>query len=223
MIDFVEEAFGLGFGVLGVLALILFLPVLIAFGASIALYVLQALGVYKIAQRRGIRNPWMAWVPLLHMWTLGSISDQYRYVVKGQYRYNRTVLTVLGAVNLVLSIVFNVLYAVSWASVLSKLPAVINGVFDANMLGAMLQNTMGNTLWVSAANALVALAALVIRYICLYDLFASCWPKYKVLLLVLGILFPVALPVFLFICRNQDQGMPPRRDRVVQEEPEAAV
>ena len=138
MIDFVEEAFGLGFGVLGVLALILFLPVLIAFGASIALYVLQALGVYKIAQRRGIRNPWMAWVPLLHMWTLGSISDQYRYVVKGQYRYNRTVLTVLGAVNLVLSIVFNVLYAVSWANVLSKLPAVINGVFDANMLGAML-------------------------------------------------------------------------------------
>ena len=53
---------------------------------SIAAYVFSALALYTIAQRRGIRKAWLAWVPVLSVWILGSISDQYRYVVKGQNR-----------------------------------------------------------------------------------------------------------------------------------------
>ena len=48
------------------------------FGLSIAAYVLQALGLYTIAKRRGISNPWLAWVPVAWVWVLGSISDQFR-------------------------------------------------------------------------------------------------------------------------------------------------
>ena len=49
---------------------------------GIAAYVLRAWGMYAIAKRRGINNPWMSWVPVLDLWVLGCISDQYQYGVK---------------------------------------------------------------------------------------------------------------------------------------------
>ena len=62
---------------------------------ALAMYVLKSVGLYTIARRRGLKNPWMAWVPVLNDWLLGSISDQYRYVVKGQIRNRRIVLLML--------------------------------------------------------------------------------------------------------------------------------
>ena len=64
-------------------------------GIGILAYVFTALSLYTIAQRRGIKNPWMAWVPVLNVWILGCISDQYRYVVKGEVRSRRKVLLIL--------------------------------------------------------------------------------------------------------------------------------
>ena len=63
-----------------------------SFGIAIAGFVLLALAMYTIAKRRGIRSPWLAWVPLGQSWMLGSISDQYRYVTKGQQKSKRTTL-----------------------------------------------------------------------------------------------------------------------------------
>ena len=53
-----------------------------AFG--ILLYVFLSIGMYSIAKHRGIHKAWFAWFPVLRMWLLGCISDQYREVAKGQ-------------------------------------------------------------------------------------------------------------------------------------------
>ena len=45
-------------------------------------YVFQSLSLYAIARRRGIAHPGLAWVPVAYSWILGSISDQYQYVVR---------------------------------------------------------------------------------------------------------------------------------------------
>ena len=50
---------------------------------GIAAYVLTALALYTIAKRRGLNHPWLAWIPVASAWILGSLSDQYRYVVRG--------------------------------------------------------------------------------------------------------------------------------------------
>ena len=47
-----------------------------AWGIGIGAYVLWSLGVYTIAKRRGIRKPWLSWIPVGNLWILGSISDQ---------------------------------------------------------------------------------------------------------------------------------------------------
>ena len=79
---------------MGALLLILAFYGIVILG-GIALYVLQALGLYTLAQRRGIRKSWFAWIPVLSLWTLGSLSDQYRYVVRHQFRSRRKWLMIL--------------------------------------------------------------------------------------------------------------------------------
>ena len=68
---------------------------LIMMGFAVAVYVLQSLSIYTIAKRRGIQKPALAWVPVANVWLLGSISDQYRYVVKGEYKSKRKILLTL--------------------------------------------------------------------------------------------------------------------------------
>ena len=53
----------------------------------------------------------------------------------------------------------------------------------------------------------------------MYDIYTSCTPKNNVLFLVLSILFNITEPFFLFFTRNKDEGMPPRRQQPVYEEP----
>ena len=75
-------------GMAGILLLILLFNGIAILG-GIALYVLQSLGLYQIAQRRGIKYTWMSWVPVLNTWILGSLSDQYNYVVHRKFRCAR--------------------------------------------------------------------------------------------------------------------------------------
>ena len=79
---------------------------------GIASYVLTALALSSIAQRRGLRNPWLAWIPVASSWIIGSISDQYRYVVKGENRSKRKILVVLGILGAVFSVALVVLFVV---------------------------------------------------------------------------------------------------------------
>ena len=63
-------------------------------------------------------------------------------------------------------------------------------------------------------------AYLVIRCFAVYDLYRSCTEKYNVLYLVLGLVFKFLEPIFFLLCRNKEEGMPPRRQQTVTPEPE---
>lgn len=190
---------------------------LLSFAVGAALYILQALGIYTVAVRRCIRHPWLAWLPVTNMWILGSISDQYRFVALGQIRNRRKVLLGLciaglavalvlcgGSLALIIRLLLQIPEFLTTApqQVMKQVMAPILSVLGIGMIG-----------WV-----LMVLAA-VFQYVSMYDLYASCIPDYKVLFLVLSILFPVAMPILVFVCRNKDLGMPPRKDAVVEEPP----
>ncbi|MDR1192895.1 MAG: hypothetical protein LBK98_01810, partial [Peptococcaceae bacterium] len=42
---------------------------------AIVLYIFQALSLYTMAERRGLPNPWLAWIPIASIYTLGSVTD----------------------------------------------------------------------------------------------------------------------------------------------------
>jgi hypothetical protein len=188
-------------GVLGFFAVFFGIFYLIMLAFSVAKYVLHALGLYVVAKRRGIRNPWLSWIPIAEVWILGSLSDQYQYVKKGKIRNRRKVLLGLN-IGMCLAIIPLLISIVGAA--LSEATGSMNS--DA-AFGVMLATMLLTYL----AIIVLGIILLIFEYIALYDLYASCNPDNAVLYLVLTIFLGVVLPFFVFICRKKDGGMPPRK------------
>lgn len=179
------------------------------FGLMILSYVLQSLGMYTIAKRRGIRKPWLAWLPVGNMWILGSISDQYRYVAKGRLKNKRKIL--MGSMIVIYALVIP-LYVAYFAMMIQGIIAE-NYITDITDLGFAMPY-LAVIAVVFIAMLVIALIAGVIEYIALYDLYASSDPYNAVTYLVLSIFVNVTMPFFLFACRKKDLGMPPRKEDI---------
>ena len=177
---------------------------------SLATYVLTALALYTIARRRGLKNPWLAWIPVADSWLLGSLSDQYRYVVKGEHKSKRKIL-----------LFFRILASYLWVSLMALLLRLCFRAFGGVMQGTIPDILIRQILH-QAANLLIvvlpligiSIAYAVFRYMALYDIYKSLDPDNCVLFLVLSILFGVTEPFFLFFSREKDGGMPPRKQPV---------
>lgn len=183
---------------------------LIMMGFAVAVYVLQSLSIYTIAKRRGIQKPALAWVPVANVWTLGCISDQYRYVVKGQVKNKRKWM--LG-----LSIAMWAVYAVFFVAFGALMFAVIDDTHATDVVGASGFVGMMATAVLMMG---ICIPLAVLQYMALYDLYRSCDPDNAVLYLVLGIFVSICQIVFLFLCRKKDLGMPPRRPQPVYTPPQ---
>ncbi len=168
---------------------------------SLGSYVLSSVGVYTVANRRRIHHPWLAWLPLGSNWILGSISDQYQYVTKGKVKNKRKALLILEIILYVVLVLFLVALATMVVHMFDSYDA-----FAAEMVTSVV--AMIATGFVMFG---VSVALTVLQYMALYDLYASCDPKNKVLYLVLNIFVSVTRPIMLFICRNKEEGMPPRK------------
>ena len=184
----------------------------ISFLLSVGTYVLTALGLYTIAQRRGINKPWLAWIPVVNVWTLGCISDQYRYVVKGEKKSKRKVLIGLNIAQLVCVLVFFVLTIVM---VVDMVGMATTNPSEQEVITAVL-GSMGGVLLMIIPISAISLTTAIITYMALYDVYTSCDPKNNVTFLVLSILFSITQPFFIFFSRKKDLGMPPRRPDPMQ-------
>lgn len=203
--DFYDYSYGYDImeGALGaVLGIYLFVLVL-TLAVGVVFYVLQALAFYDIAKRRGIRNPWLAWIPVGCNWILGSISDQYQYVKKGKVKNRRKIMLGLSIASVASALLYMVgAFSLGFAAGLSGTGEV--GVLVMLMLLYML------------VEMTLAITVCVFMYMSLYDLYASCDPSNAVLYLLLSIFINVTMPFFLFACRKKDYGMPPRRNEIPQ-------
>lgn len=174
---------------------------------SIATYVLTSLGLYTLASRRGIGNAWLSWVPVLNVWIVGSLSDQYQYVVKGRVKSKRKSLLVLNIINLLIALV---MVGICTFMVVELVTSSIYGVSEDDLLAVAMGSLFG-ILGLLLPLCGVAIATAVLRYMALYDIYTSMDPGNSVLFTVLSILFSVTEPFFLFFNRNKDDGMPPKK------------
>ena len=186
---------------MGVATGILLIVWFLAMGFSLVMYVLNAVGLYRVAKRRGIHHAWLAWVPIGSNWLLGSISDHYQYVAKQKVTSKRKVL-------LILSLILVACLFVLIGGVVALVLATEGMAGDAAMVLAV-------ALMLIAYLGMLglAIAITVFCYIAYYDLFRSCKPGNAVLFLVLSIIFNVTLAFFVFACSKSDEGMPERRPR----------
>lgn len=173
---------------------------------SIASYVMTALALYTIAKRRGLHKPWLAWIPVVDSWLLGSISDQYRYVAQGQTKSKRKWLLGLEIAVVAIAVVFFSLCASIIIQSFFSTVSYYGDGFLRSVTGSLI-----SMLALLVPLAAVAIAKTVITYMALYDVYKSLEPANCVMYLVLSILIPVTQPFFLLCNRNKDLGMPPRR------------
>lgn len=185
---------------LAMLGMFYVIYLLVVLGYSVVAYILTARGLHTVARRRGIKNPWLAWVPVGNYWIVGSISDQYRYVTSGQVSNRRKILLWLSAVT----------FAIALVMIAMAVHMAVSTIAYRNT------QYVSSALWIvflSFALMAVSITATVFYYMSLYDYYASCRPANKVLFLLLSIFLGVPMPFFVFACRNDDLGMPPRNDR----------
>ena len=159
---------------------------------GVVFWVLRSFSLYTIAKRRGIRKPWLAWLPVGCDWILGSIADQYQHLVLGQIKSRRKILMLLSLVSMVFG--------------------VCNGIFSGLLAaGVIAQEEAGAFVLLSAIPSIlcagIGIAALVFYHMCNYDLYRSCDPKNAVAYLVIGIFISVTEPFFYLVNRRKDAGM----------------
>ena len=186
----------------------LFLSVMLAY--AVVSYVLGSKGLYAIAARRGISNPWMAWIPVAGNWILGSVSDQYQLRKYGQDPNLRKKL-----------LIFSIITG-------GSLTGTYFGSFSVNFNMGGMTGSSGSAFFPELSETLrvilivfvvivlfLAIGALVLSIIqtvlqckAYYSLYASCKPQQAVLFLVLSIATPAG-PFLTYACRNSDEGLPP--------------
>jgi len=190
---------------------------------NVAIYIFTGLGLYTIAKRRGIHNPWLAWVPFANAWLLGCISDQYRSIARGEVKNRRKVL--LGT-EIAASAIAIVVLVLCFSMLFNMLSIGMSNLESLNEDAAMelLMTIMGpvvTMLLLCLPLMIVGIVNMVFYYIALHDIYKSCDPNNATLYLVLNIFIGITVPVFLMICRNKDDGMPlPQVEQPVYEVPQ---
>jgi len=176
-----------------------FYLVMLAF--CVAMYILTSLGMYRMAKRRGVHRPWLAWIPVGDMWILGCISDQYQAVVKNKTTNRRGILMglyIAAMLLLAIYMVFAVLFALSQNFAL-----------------------LGGFLIAALAMIAISIAFSVFGYMSYFDYYRSADPDNAVLYLVLSIFVSVTAPFLIFLCGKKDGGMPARVEEAPAQLPEA--
>lgn len=165
-------------------------------------YIFGSIGYFRIAKRRGIHHPWLAWIPVGRKWLLGCISDQYRFIARNERKNRRKWLLAIGIVLAAAGVASSVSVSLG----VSRIFIMGDTMTNREGILALLQIFMPCLL-----NGILSIAMLVFTCIALFDLYNSCSPNSSVVLLVLGILFGFLVPFFVFAVRNKDGGMPPRK------------
>lgn len=186
--------------------------ILAVFGLVLIQYILQSVGLYTVAKRRGIRHAWLSWLPIGSDWLLGCISDQYQYVVKGKNRRKRVAMLVLSLLMAALS----VWVTAGWIQLMIEIVIRYQEILEHKPMELIMETVsllgMLLVLWG------VSVAFLVIKLTALYNLYASSVPGDRVIYLLLSIFINGCIPILVFACRKWDWGMPHRKTQPPQEE-----
>ncbi len=186
-------------------AVVALIVCLITLGICVTIYVLGALGAYKLAKRRGMTNAWLSWLPVGQEYILGKMANNISveeppYQKRGWW----IAYPILSGAMLLFALVNSVI-------MLSSLPDYILRVIHAAMYGSeqavkdaalSFVSGSGGLLVIGLLVNLLSIAAAVIGSILLYRVYKRYWPNAAMAFAVCGGIFGLHW-LFLFIIRNR--------------------
>ncbi len=193
----------------GVAIMLVVIIYLIMLAWLVVKYILRSLSVYTVAKRRGIQNPGLAWVPMIWVWTLGGICDQYDATrgIQRKWRVSLLILTTIGFaaffIGYILMIVQLAKLAISQQSYVYSFRYVYEYAIPEEFIGALAGEVV-----VMILGAIAAAASTVCQWICLFKFYESCRPKDALKYLLVSVLVPLGQPICMMCSRKYDLGMP---------------
>lgn len=185
--------------------------------ATIAAYVIMALGLYWMGKANGVKYPWLSWFPIASDYALGLIAEKgasrgtneskpYRKILMGLSIAAAALGVLAASVGVVFVLGFVADLAWDWQAIMNSPDAIVDWaeelLADSAALDALVEAFMSNisTLLVLVAVglilAVVSVVYLVYYFICLwhvYNLYDANNAKLWTLITVLGQLI---IPVF---------------------------
>lgn len=167
---------------------------------ALALYILRAVGIYKMALNAGIKQPWIAFVPVANAYTFGLIAEKNN-------RKKTTEKTKFSVVLLTLRIIgtlFFVAAAVTFVIATSKILTFAYTAYENDTkLSLEALGSIVLPIVLFAVFTLVTLAFIIIRYIALWRIYNAYDSSNAAAYTVVSVLFNFTDPIFLFILRNR--------------------
>ena len=201
--DFFATTDSAGMVAVGVVLILLLLYLLLA-GIGLASYIMTAIALYKIADRRQIPNPWMSWLPFTRDWLIGSIVDDYdgRNGIKRKWRVTLLTLSLISAIGILVTYV-----------------AMFAGILVLAFQYTVTEPPIGPTLAyilvfyiVLIIFVLLASAKSICQIICIYKIYESTVPKKAVKYLLFSMLIPLAGPICLLRCKDKGYPYPEQQE-----------
>lgn len=149
-------------------------------------FILHAIGLHKVAKRRGIYHAWLAWIPIANQWVLGAISDQFQFLTREKKKAKRHLLP--------------------WLLILYVALGICSSIFGAEFLLKPGYEILLPLLWGLFLG--LAILNMILQALAYFDYFHSARPKSAVCYLVLGLFVPCCMAIFVFADRKYDQNMP---------------
>lgn len=162
---------------------------------AVALYLLEAFGLYGMAKGSGIGKPWRGFVPFANIFLFGKIAE--RYVKKDGKKSAK-----FGGLLLAFEILTSVLAFVTMAFAIGMIFVLATADNETDLAYSIVAPMLA--MFISCFVLMgVSIAYIVLYYVALWRIFTAFDYNNATVYFVLSILFSFLGPIFLFVLRNK--------------------
>ena len=162
---------------------------------ALALYLLQAIGLYRMAKKVGFSSPWRGFIPFANTFLFGKIAEKY---VKKDGKPSAK----FGGLLLAFEILTLVLAIVTIAFTVSMIFVLVSSGDETELAYSIVAPMV--TMFISCFVLMgVSIAYIVLYYVALWRIFTAFDYNNATVYFVLSILFSFLGPIFIFVLRNK--------------------
>ena len=176
---------------------------------GLALYLLESIGVYKMAKSAEIKNPWLAFIPVANGWVFGTIAEKYKKKNGTKSARFGIILPVLEGIVLIEAIALTIFTVISIKEITGYALDAVNT--SSEMAPEQFMSLIPVIILYFALMA-VSIAYAVVFFIALWRVYSSFDKPNATLYIVLSVVFTISVPIILFIIRNRKPEFDPHNN-----------
>lgn len=169
----------------------------------VAIYVVNAVGLMRVAKQSGVKHAWLAWLPVIKVWVLGATAQAFDAKRGINRKWGKTLLG--------LYIVGYVIYMPAYIGIIcyafiQSMAYNTSVYYDPTVMLSGFATILVIFYCILLISALVLIVAGAIQYVCLYKIFEGFVPEKSLKYFVLSLLVPMAMGICFIKCcpKNKD-------------------